>query len=372
MPSIVKQRSVTFVNSSTPPELTTKDLDLDTCYNQNEIVVKIHSAALNPVDSVVHYSANKWITSSSLKTYGRDYAGVIVRKGENVDPKFKIGDKINGILDKYVYGAEGTLSDYLVFNPSNQNAIGHMNNFDYLDNDITSKFNEFDINSSYPLVFGTAYSVLFEKGQKWTPDSKILVNGASTAVSHCLIQIAKKHLKIGTVVGICNSKSFEYNKMAGFDYLIAYDEPNELEKVQRLVTETFNGEKFDLIFDSVGASQFFPIIETILKPRSENSYYLTIVGKGKAKYNAGLLDAVRNVPLLNYIKSFNPWRKFNYDFIMLKTKPDFMELATEMASKKEFIPPLDSLYNLEDFQKALDRLNSNKARGKVVLRITED
>lgn len=371
MSSVVKQRSVTFVNSSSPPKLTTKDLDLDTCYNDNEIVIKVYSAALNPIDSLMHYSANKWITSSSLKTYGRDYAGVIVKRGRNVDPKFKIGDKVNGQM-AHLYGNQGSLSDYLVLDPSKQASIGHMNNFDYLDKDIKSKFNDFDVNSSYPLVFGTAYSILFYKEQKWTSNSKILVNGASTAVSHCLIQIAKKHLKIGTVVGICNSKSFEYNKKAGFDHLIAYDEPNALEKIQRLVNETFNGEKFDLVFDSVGTSQFFPIIETILKPRSENSYYLTIAGKEKLKYNTGLLDYMCKIPVLNYIKSFNPWRKFNYDFIMLEPKVDYMELASEMISKKEFVPPLDALYDFENFQQALDKLNSNKARGKIILRINED
>lgn len=371
MSSIVKQRSVTFINSSSLPKLITKDVDLDTCYNENEIVIKVYSAALNPIDSVMHYSANKWITSKSLKTYGKDYAGVIVRRGEKVDPKFKIGNKVNGVLI-HLFGEQGSLSDYLVLDPSKQASIGHMNNFDYLDKDIQSKFNEFDINASYPLVFGTAYFVLFNKGQKWTSDSKILVNGASTAVSHCFIQIAKKHLKIGTVVGICNSKSFEYNKKAGFDHLIAYDEPNALEKVQSLVNETFNGEKFDLIFDSVGTSQFFPIIDTILKPKSENSYYLTIAGKGKLKYNGGLLDYMCKIPILDYIKSFNPWRTFNYGMIMLEPKANYMELASEMISKKEFVPPLDSLYNLENFQKALDKLNSNKARGKIVLRINED
>ncbi|KAK5962761.1 Yim1p PWA37_005208 [Arxiozyma heterogenica] len=371
MSSVVKQRSVTFINSGSLPKLTTKDLDLDSCYNENEIVIKVYSAALNPVDSIMHYSANKWITSSSLKTYGKDYAGVIVKRGDKVDPKFKVGDKVNGLIVS-LFGTQGSFSDYLVLDPSKQASIGHMNNFDYLDNYINSKFNEFDINASYPLVFGTAYFVLFNKGQKWTSDSKILVNGASTAVSHCLIQIAKKYLNIGTVVGICNSKSFEYNKKAGFDHLIAYDELNILGKVQSLVNETFNGGKFDLIFDSVGTSQFFPIIETILKPKSENSYYLTIVGKEKLKYNSSLLDYMCKIPVFDYIKSFNPWRKFNYDVIMLEPKANYMELASKMISKKEFLPPLDSLYNFEDFQEALDKLNSNKARGKIILRINED
>ncbi|CAL9734635.1 hypothetical protein MOSE0_F03730 [Monosporozyma servazzii] len=371
MSSIVKQRSVTFVNGSTPAELTTKDLDIDSCFNDDEILIRIHSAALNPVDSLMHYTANKYITSCSLKTYGRDFAGVIVKRGKNVDPKFKIDDKVNGQLT-HVYGDQGSLSDYLVLNPAKNASIGIMNDFDYLDADIKSKFNEYDINASYPLVFGTAFMVLSDNGQKWTKDSKVLVNGASTAVSQCLIQIAKKHLNIGTVVGICNSKSFEHNKQAGFDHLIAYDEPESVEKVQALVKDTFNGDKFDLIFDSVGTSQFFPVIDQILKPRSENSIYTTIAGNGKLKYEAGLVDAVRKFPLLNRLGNLNPWRKFNYVFTLLEPRSDYMELASSMIQKKQFFPPLDSTYKLEEFQEALARLNSNKAKGKVIVRIIEE
>lgn len=235
-----------------------------------------------------------------------------------------------------------------------------MNNFDYPYNNNTSKFNGFDINSSsYAVVYGTVYSVLFEKGQKWTPESKDQIASVSTAVSHCLFQIAKKrkkkHLKIGNVVGICNSKSFEYNKMTEFDHLIPYDEPNELDKIHSFIKETFFGGRFVLIFDSVGTFRFFPIIETVIKPTSENSYYLTFAGKYKLKYKPGQLKSINRVPLLVNTKPFNPWRSFIYDFITLLSRPDYLELATDMASKKEFIPSLDSLFNFENFQNALDR-----------------
>lgn len=371
MSSIVIQRSVTFINGETPAKLTIKDIDLDKCYNDNEIVVKVHSAALNPVDLLVHHSANRHVVSSGLKTYGRDYAGIIVKKGRKVDPKFQVGDKINGQIT-HLYGEQGSVSNYLVVNPAQNASIGFMNDFGYLDFDIKTHYNEYDLNASYPLVFGTAYMVLFNNGQHWNPNSKILVHGASTAVSQCLIQIAKKHLNVGTVVGICNSKSFEYNKKAGFDHLIAYDEPEYLEKVQALVKDTFKGEKFDLIFDSVGTSQYFPIIDEILKPRNENSIYTTIAGNDKLKYEGGLLDYARRLPFSYYLNSFNPWRKFNYVLTMLGPKSEYMELASLMIHKKQFIPPLDSVYKLDDFQKALDKLNSNKAKGKVIIRIVDE
>ncbi|CAL9730216.1 hypothetical protein MOUN0_J00276 [Monosporozyma unispora] len=371
MSSIVKQRSVTFVNNTQPAKITEKDLDLDTCYKDDEIVVKIHSAALNPMDYILHHMATKWIASRKSKTYGMDYAGEIVRRGTRVETKWQIGDHINGQLI-HGFDDKGTLSDYLVFKPCQYKGVGHMKTIDYLNEDITNRFNQFDISTSYPLVFATAYIALFGHGQKLGPNSKILVNGASTAVSNCLIQIAKKHLNVGTVVGVCNSNSFEYNKKAGFDRLFAYNEPKMMDKIQNYIKDEMEGEKFDMIFDSVGTSQYYPVIHSLMKPRKEDSYYVAVVGKGKQNYHGGLLDMISNYPVKHIVLSHNPWRTYNYIHTRAKAESNFMELAALMISRKQFIPPLDSVFELKDFEKAIEKSQSNRAKGKIVIRINED
>lgn len=371
---IVSQRSVTFINNSTPASITTQELNLDTCYNDNEIVIKVYSAALNPIDLLVHRLSNRWLTSSALKTYSRDYAGVIVRMGKRVDSnKWSIGDKVNGFFN-HVYGARGTLSDYLIINPQKQAAITHLNEFnpqDFPQIDFT-KFNSFDINTSYPLVFGTAFAALFHQNQKLNENSKILVIGASTSVANCLVQIAKNHLHVGKLVGICNSKSFEYNKQLGYDHLVAYDQPNKMEKIQDLIVDEFEGEKFDLIFDSVGNSDFFHDIGTYLKPRSTNSQYITIAGDAKFNYKDPFSNILAVLPFAALFRTYNPFRKFNYSNIFVKSEANFMELAAKMIRNGEFVPMLDSRYALMEFESAIERLESNRAKGKVVVRIRDD
>lgn len=209
--SIVIQRSVTFINNSKPAKFTTKDLDLDACYSADEIIVNVYFAALNPIDFILRQLASKWISPRKLKSYGLDYSGEVTRRGNKVDPKWQLHDRIHGYIT-HAFDDKGTLSDYVVFNLSNQKTTTLINNFDYLDDEIKSKFNNFNMNALYPLVFGTAYIAIFGNGQKWGSDSKILLHGASTAVANCIVQIAKKHFKVGTVVGVCNSNSFEYNK----------------------------------------------------------------------------------------------------------------------------------------------------------------
>ncbi|OXT10053.1 hypothetical protein B9K03_11780, partial [Rothia sp. Olga] len=98
-------------------------------------------------------------------------------------------------------------------------------------------------------------------------------------------------LKVGTVVSVCNSNSLEYNKKAGYDYLFSYNQLNLSKKIQDFIKYDMKAEKFDMIFDSVGTSQYYPIIHDIMKPRKENSYFVSVAGNKKADYNAGLKGA---------------------------------------------------------------------------------
>lgn len=208
--------------------------------------------------------------------------------------------------------------------------------------------------------------------KKLGPESKILVHGASTAVSNSSVQIAKRHLKVGTVVSVCNSNSLEYNKKAGYDYLFSYNQLNLSKKIQDFIKYDMKAEKFDMIFDSVGTSQYYPIIHDIMKPRKENSYFVSVAGNKKADYNAGLKGALQEFPFKNIILPCNPLRSYNYVPPMNQPTSNYATFLEDMVLKKQIIPSLDSACNIEDFQKAIDKLQSNKTKGKVIIRINEE
>ncbi|CCC69688.1 hypothetical protein NCAS_0D01070 [Naumovozyma castellii] len=358
--NIVTKRAVTFVNNATPATITETELDLNTCFKDNEIVISVEAAALNPVDFTMHDLAYPRFCSSQPKGYSRDYAGVMVRRGAKVEPKWQVGDKVNGLF-QHLYGEQGTLANYLILNPKKQASIAHIPPTEDSDQ------NEFVHAAAWPLVFGSAYNTLFRCGQTFNEDSRILVNGASTAVSNAFIQIAKNQLHVGTVVGICNSASVERNKKLGFDYLVPYNQEGSItDNVEKLMKENHIG-KFDLIFDSVGTSEFYPIMDRFLKPRSENSYYITLAGDEKMKYGKPTFSSVfqYKIPL----RTYNPWRKFNFAFFLTEPRSDFMELGSRMIEKGTYVPPIDSIYKFDQFQEAIDRLKSNKAKGKVVVTI---
>ncbi|AQZ12899.1 YIM1 (YMR152W) [Zygosaccharomyces parabailii] len=356
-------RAVTFIDSRTPATITSKEIDLDSCYDENEIVIKVRAAALNPIDLLVHALYFRIPFSNYPKTYSRDYAGVIVRSGQNVDAQWKIGDQVNGCFF-HMYGESGSLSNYLILNPAKQQAITHMA--------IPPNSNQdpFVINAAWPLVFGTAYSALFDYGQKLGPDSKILVIGASTSVSYALIHIAKRVLHVKTVVGICSTKSIERNKVAGFDYLVPYDQGPVTEEVGKLLVGDLANEKFDLIFDSVGNNDFFPVIDKFLKPKSDNGEYVTIAGEHKIDYRSPNPFTLSGARML--LRIVNPLKGYNTHVLLLPCKQEYMKVGSQLISEGKYAPLIDSVYEFNDFEKAIDRLKSNHCKGKVVVKVTDD
>lgn len=360
--SKVVKRAVTFVNSRTPATITTEEIDLDHCHNESEIVIKIHAAALNPIDLIVHALAFKLPFKSTPNTFSKDYSGVIVKVGGKVDTKWKKGDKVNGCFF-HLYGEQGTLSDYLVLDPTKQKAISHIHDFTALD----SKYDPFVLNAAWPLVFGTAYSALFDYDQRLGPDSKILVIGASTSVSHALVHIAKKVLNVGTVFGVCSSQSFEHNKEVGFDYLAPYDKGPIIEEVGKLLVGSLKNEKFDLIFDSVGNNDFFPVMDKFLKPKSENSYYITIAGDEKISFTKPNPLNLKSASAI--FRSVNPLKSYNYAFELLPCKQEYMDLGAKLVTEGKYSPIIDSVYDFNDYEKAMDRLKSNRAKGKVIIKV---
>ncbi|QLQ78048.1 hypothetical protein HG537_0A02950 [Torulaspora globosa] len=358
---MVVNRAVTFISHSTPASLGQKELDLDSCYREDEIVVQVYAASLNPVDLLVHSFACWPFIGSYEKTYSRDYSGVIVKRGDKVDPKWKVGDKVNGFYN-HVYGYQGSLTDYLVLNPKQQSAITHM------PKPADSKYGDFIVNAAWPLVFGTAYSALFNYGQKLGPESKILIIGASTSVSYAMLQIAKHELGVKTVVGVCSSKSIEYNKKLGYDYLATYDQGPIIESVGKILVGDLNNEKFDLIFDSVGNSEFFPVMDKFLKPKKDNSYYISIAGDRKINYsNPRLTDTFSTI-----VRVLRPFKSYNYATFFVKSQSDYMELGSKMITEGTYEPIIDSVYPLEDFQTAIDKQKSNRAKGKIVIKVKND
>ena len=98
---------------------------------------------------------------------------------------------------------------------------------------------------------------------------------------------------------------------------------------------------------------------------SANSQYVTIAGDAKLSYSNPTYSSM--MPTKQSFLNFTPWKKFDYTHLLVDSKSDWMELGAKMLKEGSFKPLIDSVYLFDDFQHAIDRLMSNKCRGKVVV-----
>ncbi|CCH58819.1 hypothetical protein TBLA_0A10410 [Henningerozyma blattae CBS 6284] len=385
-PNIVTNRSVGYYDSTIPLKIYNTTIDLDKDCSPNDIVIRVKAAALNPVDLVLYKISspipilNRFTgNNDKLNTFGFDYAGEIIKVGSDQLKlqKWQVGDLVHGLLraTPFEKGKAGSLTYYLILDPTNNTGMGK---FSILPREIsqTLEYNDkFVIAASWQLVFQTAYLVLHGHGQVPSilndKDSSILVLGAATAVGDALVQIAKNVLKIPKVIGTCSSNSIKNRDKLihpGFDYLIPYDDPNmpTRDHILKYIKDN-NNEKFDLIADCVGSSDVVDIPYQVLRD-PKTSVYSTLAGDKKIKYGqAGKFDMLQWRTILRLLTRRKIFNNYPYCFNVVKGKLEAVELANKMISEGTYIPKIDSVYSFDNFEAAVARLTSNKAKGKVVV-----
>lgn len=335
--------------------LTEETIDPSSNLQPNQILVKVASAAINPIDLLL-YETHKYVfLSRSVKQFGRDFSGVVLKAGSSVD-RFQVGDKISGIIDQEGYQSlAGSFSEYVTLDVTKNLNIG------FMPSNLT--WNEA---ASFNLVLGTAWT-LFTHHHKPTSKSRVLVIGGGTSVGLYAIQLLKNYFNVESIISVNSGKSELTVRGAGADYVVDYktvDDPAQ--KVLTLVHDEFNGEKLDLICDCVGSNQFFGTIDQILKPKSEKSGYVTIVG-----------DEV-----IDYTKAVNPFkmafnaaskllipRCYNYKISGIQ-HGGWYEIVKGFLEKGIVQVRIQSVVNgLENWKDVVGELEDHQAQGKIVLEI---
>jgi NADPH:quinone reductase-like Zn-dependent oxidoreductase len=295
----------------------------------NQVLVKLHAASLNPLDLMVR---GPWLIRplSGMRKpkdtrLGVDYAGTVEAVGKNVT-QFKPGDEVfggkNGALAEYVC----VLADRAVtLKPANMT---------------------FEQAASVPVAALTALQGLRDKG-KIKAGQKVLVNGASGGVGTFAVQIAKSFG--AEVTAVCSTGNLDMVRSIGADHVIDYTKEDFTKTDQR----------YDLIFDLVG-NHSFPERRRIL---SSNGICV-MAGVGGAGWHDGM--AGRLLGELNaYLGSWFVSQKF-IAYIASLNKTDMAILGDLMRDGK-VTPVIDKTYKLTDVSAALTYLETGHARGKVVI-----
>nr|XP_048322323.1 2-methylene-furan-3-one reductase-like [Ziziphus jujuba var. spinosa] len=195
---------------------------------EDEVLIKVVAAALNPIDYKKILGLRKDNDPPLPIVPGHDVAGIVVKVGSQVK-KFKVGDEVYGdITEKALEEPKkfGTLAEYtaaqekvLALKPNNLNFVEA---------------------ASLPLAIETAYEG-FEIAQLSAGQS-ILILGGAGGVGSLAIQLAKHVFGASRVAATASTKKLDLLRSLGADLAIDYTK----EKYEELP------EKFDVVFDAVG------------------------------------------------------------------------------------------------------------------------
>lgn len=206
----------------------------------NEILVKVFASTVTPVDLAFlkgdPYAARLFtgLFAPKNKILGTELSGEVVAIGKDVT-KYNVGDAIFAAL------AEGTGAHAEYICLPEAGAQAHMAD-DW----------SYELAASICTGTLTALPFLRDAG-KIKPGDKVLVIGASGAIGTIAVQLAKKFG--ANITGVCSGHNVELVKSLGADEVIDYTQQDF----------TKNGIQYDIIFDTIGKSNFHKCRNSLAK-----------------------------------------------------------------------------------------------------------
>ena len=247
----------------------------------DEILVKIHAAAVNPVDWKIRDGKGENFGMTLPLIPGADFAGTIAEIGADIK-KFR--------KDEAVYGKIllGCYAEYVIVK---ENELGRMpGNLDFKNA------------ASLPMGALTAWQAIFETA-KLMSDQKILIHGASGGVGSNAVQLAKA--KGAYVIASASGQNELFVKHLGADEFIDYRSINfeDVVKDVDVVFDTVGGDTLDRSFQVLKKGGF--LVSLIDEPSKELAQKHEVAVKYiSSKPNPEQLDEITNLVEAGKLRTF--------------------------------------------------------------------
>lgn len=305
--------------------------------NDDEVLIKVKAASLNPLDILIMNGSLKLLYSYKMPLIlGNECSGIIEKVGKKVKD-FKIGDKVYSRLPVDKIGA---LAEYVAIS---QFAVAKM-----------PENMSFKSAAAIPLTGLTAYQALKDI-LKVNKGEKLLITGGSGSFGQMAVPIAKE---LGLEVIITgNSKSKDTFLKLGASQYISYETENYVDIVHDV----------DYVIDTLGEKEFNNEIKT-LKRGGKLLSLRGIPNKAFAtRYGfKGLKKVLFSLAGSKFDKLLNK-NGCSYDFIFVQSNKKELEEVTNIVIKNNIVPATDSHnWKLEEFNEALKYYLEGKAKGKIV------
>ncbi|KAK8051204.1 alcohol dehydrogenase [Apiospora rasikravindrae] len=306
----------------------------------DQLRIRVKAASLNPVDAqLMGNPLWPYIPEAIVRSHkgvGEDFSGVVEEAGTSSG--FKAGDEVFGIAP---FLPEGTLQEVIRIDvDSSSSSVVLPKPADW----------SWEQAAAVPLVWITAQTCI-AKAAPWVPahgNGKIAILGGSSSCGIYAVHIAKQ--RGWEVAATCSGKNAEHVRSMDADTVIDYTSTDVSEQVKAFSP--------DAIIDFVGGVECLGLARRYVTVVGDKTSRLTIGGKLIYLWNPQMVLRA----LLGRIGL-----GFSYTCINLEVRRPNLEGVLRLPKDKIFI---DSTYGFDEAMEAFDRLNSSRARGKVIVRVS--
>lgn len=321
-------------------ELSLRDVP-DPVAGPGQVVVAIAAAGVNPIDVKLREGEFKAILPHAMPfILGSDLAGTVVAVGPGAN-RLQIGDEVFACPNK---DRIGTFAERIAIDEA----------------DLALKPPRLSMveAAALPLVALTAWQVLVDRA-KLKPGQKILIHAGSGGVGTVAIQLAKQ---LGaTVATTAGTDNLALVRSLGADIVVDYRKEDFSEKLSG----------YDVVLNTLGAD----VLEKSLAVLKPGGKLISISGPPDLVF-ARLIGANAIVQLLMRLLSFKIRRKaskrdVSYSFLFMHSDGEQLAQIAKLVEEGTIRPVIDSVFSFAETPAAMERVASGRARGKVVIAVTE-
>lgn len=270
--------------------------------------------------------------AGGISVPGFDVAGVILECPKNSSRHaFRVGDEVYARTNPYIMGSARDITiaeeHELALKPKNLSWAEA---------------------ATVPLSALTAYQGLFVHGKMHAPGhgdnigKRVLVTAASGGVGIWAVQMVRQ--AGAHIVGTCGPSNVEFVKGLGADVVLDYSRTDFV----KWVAEDLSHREFDLVLDCIGGATLTSAWKCVKK----DGLIVSVAEPADLKKPSdGVAEGVTSV------------------WFIVDANQGQLQGITSMIEKEAYKSQVDSVYALEQYQEAFERLEGGHAKGKVVLQL---
>jgi putative PIG3 family NAD(P)H quinone oxidoreductase len=301
-------------------------------FGPDEVLVKIHAAALNRAD-LMQRAGNYPPPEGASEILGLEMAGTVLAVGQHV-PNHQVGDRVCALLPGGGYGEQINVPHQMLISIPKTWSVEQA--------------------AAIPEVFLTAYVNLFMEANLQEGET-VLIHGGASGVGTAAIQLAREAgCRVLTTAG--TDEKTAYCRELGAELAVNYKKEDFAERI----TAHMNGSGVDVILDMVGAAYL-----------ARNINLLNL--KGRLVFISTLSGSQANIDLRHLMG-----KRLRLVGSVLRSRP----LAEKIEINQRFLaqfwdklvagtiyPVIDSVYPIQQAGLAHEYMRQNKNIGKIILKI---